>query len=168
MVFNKYSWYCGNVYQLPTPNVKIHSFNVLQQVFLCQFQFLECTQFCYEQFNIVHRPLQYFDISRELGDRMRLRLITKRDRELVPHICSYHINKHENHWFNASKVAVKEIWTREYDNTVKLYLRILTCYNPITRVNKPSYHKTRFKQFKYNLDDSKFEVHDIKPVSSIT
>ena len=112
--------------------------------------------------------LQCFDISRELGDRMRLRLITKRDRELVPHICSYHINKHENHWFNASKVAVKEIWTREYDNTVKLYLRILTCYNPITRVNKPSYHKTRFKQFKYNLDDSKFEVHDIKPVSSIT
>ena len=112
--------------------------------------------------------LQCFDISRELGDRMRLRLITKRDRELVPHICSYHINKHENHWFNASKVAVKEIWTKEYDNTVKLYLRILTCYNPITRVNKPSYHNTRFKQFKYNLDDSKFEVDDIKPVSSIT
>jgi len=45
---------------------------------------------------------------------------------------------------------------------------MLTCYNAITSVNNPSYHTTRLNQFKYNLDDSKFEVHDIKPVSSIT
>ena len=33
-------------------------------------------------------------------------------------------------------------------NTVKLCLSILTYYNPITRVNKPSYHTTRLNQFK--------------------
>jgi len=41
----------------------------------------------------VHQPFQYFDISRVLGDRVRLRLITERDRELVPHVCSYHMIK---------------------------------------------------------------------------
>jgi len=35
------------------------------------------------------------------------------------------------------------------DNTVKLCLSNLTCYNAITRVNTPSYHTTRL-----NLDDS--------------
>ena len=48
--------------------------------------------------------------------------------------------------------------------TVNLCLSILTCYNAITRVNKPSYYTTMLNQFKYNQDDSKIEVHDIKPV----
>ena len=51
-------------------------------------------------------------------------------------------------------------------NTVKLCLSILTCYNTITRVNKPSYHQLDLTSS--NLDDSKCEVHDIKTVSSIT
>ena len=33
----------------------------------------------------VHQHSQCFDISRGLGDRVRLRLITDRDRKLVPH-----------------------------------------------------------------------------------
>jgi len=38
-------------------NVKIHSFNIPVQEFLCRFQLIECTPLCYEQqkrFNI-HR-----------------------------------------------------------------------------------------------------------------
>jgi len=41
----------------------------------------------------VHQHVQCFNISRWLGDRMRLMLITGRDRELVPHVCSYHTIK---------------------------------------------------------------------------
>jgi len=63
---------------------------------------------------------------------------------------------------------LKKFEEEKSDNTVKLCLSILTYYNAIIQINKPSYHTTRLDQFKYNLDDSKFEVHDIKPVSSIT
>ena len=49
------------------------------------------------------------------------------------------------------------------DNTVKLCLSIFTCYNVTTRATQIG-----FNQFKYNLDDFKFEVHDIKHGSSIT
>ena len=79
--------------------VKIHSFNVPLQGFLCQFQFLEFTPLRYEQqkrltyIGTVHQHFQYFDISRGCGDRVRLRLIPERDRELVPHVCSYHMIK---------------------------------------------------------------------------
>ena len=75
----------------------IHSFNVPLQGLLCQFQFLEFIPLWYEQqkqFNIigtVHQHFQCFDISRGLGDRVKLKVITERDRELVPHICSYRI-----------------------------------------------------------------------------
>jgi len=41
----------------------------------------------------VHQHFQCFDIRRGLGDRVRLRLITERDPELVPHVCSYHMIK---------------------------------------------------------------------------
>ena len=45
------------------------------------------------------------------------------------------------HWCKVSKVAVlKKFEEEKIDNTVKLCLSILTCYNAITRVNKPSYH----------------------------
>jgi len=39
----------------------------------------------------VHQYFQCFDISQGLGDRVRLSLLTDRDRELVPHVCSYHM-----------------------------------------------------------------------------
>ena len=42
---------------------------------------------------IVNQHFQCFDISRGLGDPVRLRLITERDRELVPHIYFYHMLK---------------------------------------------------------------------------
>ena len=54
------------------------------------------------------------------------------------------------------------------DNTIKLCFNILTYYYAITRVNTPRYHTTRLNQLNYSLNDSKFEVHDIKTVSSIT
>jgi len=41
----------------------------------------------------VNPHCQCFDISRGLGDRVRLRLLTERDRELVPHVRSYHMIK---------------------------------------------------------------------------
>jgi len=41
----------------------------------------------------VHQYCQCFDIIRGLGDRVRFRLTTERDRELVPHVCSYNIIK---------------------------------------------------------------------------
>ena len=44
----------------------------------------------------VHQHFYCFDISRELGDRVRLRLITEGDRELVPHVCSYHMLKYND------------------------------------------------------------------------
>ena len=66
------------------------------------------------------------------------------------------------------RLPLKKFEEENSDNTVKLCLSFLTCYNAITRVNKPSFHTTRLNQFKYNVDDSKFEVQDIKPVSSIT
>jgi len=36
---------------------------------------------------------QCFNISRGFGDRMRLNLLTEGDRELVPHVCCYHMIK---------------------------------------------------------------------------
>jgi len=42
---------------------------------------------------IVHQHFQCFDIIRGLEDRMRLRLITERERESVPHVCSYYMIK---------------------------------------------------------------------------
>ena len=56
---------------------------------------------------------------------------------------------------------LKKFEEENCDNTVKLCLSFLTSYNAITRVNKPSYHTTRLNQFKYNLDGSKIEVHDL-------
>jgi len=41
----------------------------------------------------VQQHSQCFDISRGLGDRVRFGLITERDRELVPHVCSNHMIK---------------------------------------------------------------------------
>jgi len=41
----------------------------------------------------VHQHFQCFDISRGLEDRVRLRLITEREPELVRHFCSYNIIK---------------------------------------------------------------------------
>jgi len=41
----------------------------------------------------VHQYFQCFDTSRGLGDRVRLMFIAERDRELVPHVCSYNMIK---------------------------------------------------------------------------
>ena len=85
---------CPNLHFITCMNVKIHLFNVPLQVFLCQFQFLEFTPLYYEQqnrFNI-HRHSRPTALSvlwskRRFGDRVRLGLITERDRELVPQVC---------------------------------------------------------------------------------
>ena len=97
MVFNYYSWYCVNANQLPSPTF-YYMHECQDSLIQCStvqgflYQFLEFTPLRYEQqkrFNI-H---QHFDIFRVLGDQMRLRLITERYRELVPHICSFHMIK---------------------------------------------------------------------------
>jgi len=41
----------------------------------------------------VHQHFQCFDISWRFRDRVRLMLITEKDRELVSHVCFYHILK---------------------------------------------------------------------------
>ena len=68
---------------------------------------------------------------------------------------------------NFLKYLLMKFINWERKGNFKLCLSILTCKN-IKRVNKPSYHTTRLNTFKYNEDDSKFEVYDIKPVSSTT
>ena len=103
MVFNYYSWYCVHANQLPTP-----TFYYMHQ---CQDSLIQCsTSRCFVSiiwiyscvmnnrtsstcFGTVHQHVHCFDVSRGLGDRVRLKLITQRNRELVPHVCSYHMFK---------------------------------------------------------------------------
>ena len=105
MVFNYYSWYCVNANRLPTPTFYfMHECqNLLIQCstsgFFVNFNSLNLLLFVMNNRNgptyigIVHQNFQCFDISRGLGDLMRLRLITERDRELVPHVCCYQMIK---------------------------------------------------------------------------
>ena len=88
-VLDYLSWNCVNANQLPNPTFYyMHECQdsfiqcSTSNGFLSQFQFLEFTPLCYEhqtRFNI-HRQFQCFDISRGLGDRVKLRLITEKDR----------------------------------------------------------------------------------------
>ena len=56
---------------------------------MCQFQFIESPPLCYVQQKRFNS--QCSDISRGLGDGVRIMLISDRDRGLVRHVCSYHV-----------------------------------------------------------------------------
>ena len=64
--------------------------------------------------------------------------------------------------------SVQKTWTLLIGNeraTLNCVWALLQCYH---KSDKPSFQTTRRTQFEYNPDDSKFEVHDIQAVSSIT
>ena len=89
---------------------------------------------------------------------------------LIKHllICFTYVSVVYKTYYLVQRLSLKKF---EEDTSVKitvnLCLSIVTRYSAITIVNKPSYYTTRLNQFKYNQDDSKIEVHDITPVSSI-
>ena len=107
MVFKYYSWYCVNGNLLHTTTILFHAWMSRFthwmfhfKGFCVNFNSLNVPLFVMNNKNVstyigtVHQNWQCFDISRGLGDRVRLRLITEGDRELVPHVCSYHMIKY--------------------------------------------------------------------------
>ena len=81
------------LFNITCMNIKIHSFNVTIQFFFVSIpipwiysSLLRTTE------TVQHTSAQSIrlsELSRGLGDRMRVKLITDRDLELVPHVCSY-------------------------------------------------------------------------------
>ena len=107
MVCNYYSWYCVNANQLPTPTFYMHE---------CQDSLIQCStsRVCVSiQIPCIYLSLLWTTVTVQhtsaqsiitfsalilaggggVGEGVRFRLITERDRGLVLHVCSYHMIK---------------------------------------------------------------------------